>query len=46
MSLDLTPEEKKIIFHAIRYWQTHKASFNGKDNQICDNLLKRLFDDD
>ena len=45
MSDDLTPEERKIIFHAVRYWQMHKASMNGKDYQICENILNRWFDD-
>jgi hypothetical protein len=42
---DLTPEEKKIIFHAVRYWQMHKAALNGKEYQTCENILNRWFDD-
>lgn len=45
MNLDLTPEEQKIVFHSVRYWQTHKASLNGNDYQICDSILNRLFAD-
>ncbi len=45
MKEDLTPEEKKIIYHAVRYWQIHKATFDGKDYKICDSILNRWFDD-
>lgn len=44
MSVDLTTEEKKIIFNAVRYWQMHKTSLNGKDYKICDQILNRWFD--
>jgi len=46
MNVELTPEEKKIIFHSVKYWQMHKAPFNGKEYQICDDILNRWFDDD
>jgi hypothetical protein len=45
MKEDLTPEEKKIIYHAVRYWQIHKSTFDGKDYKICDSILNRWFDD-
>ena len=45
MNTDLTPEEKKIIYHAVRYWQMHKASLDGKDYKTCDAILDRWFDD-
>jgi hypothetical protein len=45
MNSDLTPEEKKVIFHAVRHWQMQKTPLNGKDYQICDSILNRLFDD-
>jgi hypothetical protein len=41
--MELTDEEKKIIFHSVKYWQTHKASVNGKDYEICNNILERIF---
>ena len=40
---DLSAEEKKIIYHAVRYWQIHKSSFGGKDYKICDQILSRWF---
>ena len=43
--VNLTEEEKKIIYHAVRYWQIHKAPFGGKDYKICDQILNRWFDD-
>lgn len=42
---ELTPEERKIIYNAVRYWQMHKAPLNGKDYQTCDSILNRWFDD-
>ncbi len=45
MKEDLTPEEKKIIFHAVRYWQMHKAPLDGKDYKTCNSILNRWFDD-
>jgi len=45
MTDDLTSEEKRIIFHAVRYWQIHKASLNGKEYKTCENILNRWFDD-
>ena len=45
MSENLTPEEKRIVFNAVRYYQIHKTSVNGTDYQICDNILNRWFND-
>ena len=45
MNVDLSAEEKKIIFNAVRYWQMHKTSLNGKDYKICDQILNRWFVD-
>ena len=44
MKQDLTSEEMKVIFNAVRYWQMHKASLNGKEYQICEGILNRWFD--
>jgi hypothetical protein len=45
MNQDLTDEEKKIIYNSVRYYQMHRTSLNGKEYQICDDLLTRWFDD-
>lgn len=45
MKVDLTDDEKRIIYHAVRYWQMHKAPLDGKDYKICDSILNRWFDD-
>jgi hypothetical protein len=45
MNNDLTTEEKRIIYNAVKYWQMHKAALNGKDYQICDDILNRWYDD-
>ena len=44
MKQDLTNEEMKVIFNAVRYWQMHKTALNGKEHQICDDILNRWFD--
>lgn len=43
MKVDLTDDELKIIYHAVRYWQIHKAPFDGKDYKICNQILDRWF---
>ena len=45
MKVDLTDDELKIIYHAVRYWQIHKAPFQGKDYKICNQILDRWFAD-
>jgi hypothetical protein len=45
MKNELSIEEKKVIFNAVRYWQMHRTSLNGKEYQICDNILNHWFDD-
>lgn len=45
MTITLTEEEKKIIYYAVKYWQIHKSSHDGKDYKTCDEILNRLFDD-
>lgn len=45
MSENLTPDEKRIVFNAVRYYQMHKTPVNGKDYQICDDILNRWFDE-
>lgn len=41
---DFDPEEKKIIFHAVKYWQMNKASFEGKEYKICEKILSNWFE--
>lgn len=43
MNFNLTIDEKKLVFNAIKYWQMHKTTFNGNDYKKCDNILNRLF---
>ena len=45
MSENLTPEETRLVFNAVRYYQMHKTSVNGKDYQICDEILNRWFNE-
>jgi hypothetical protein len=45
MEENLTDEEKKVIFNAVRYWQIHKTSLDGKEYKLCDQILNRWFND-
>ena len=40
----VTKEERKLIFNAIRYWQMYKTLYNGKEYELCQNLLNHLYD--
>jgi hypothetical protein len=40
---EFTLEQKKIIFNAVRYYQMNRVPLNGKEYQICDEILNSLF---
>jgi hypothetical protein len=44
MSQDFTTEERKVIYNAVRKWQMGVA-VNGRTYQVCDDILKRIFDE-
>lgn len=35
-----TPEQFKIIYDAIKYYQIHGVNFNSKEHKICNNILE------
>jgi|DEB0MinimDraft_6_1074348.scaffolds.fasta_scaffold224412_2 hypothetical protein len=41
--MDFTPEQTKIIHDAVRYYQIHGVSFNGKEYKLCDDVLNKTF---
>lgn len=41
--IEFTIDHKKIIFNAVRYYQMNKVSLNGKEYQLCDEILNNLF---
>jgi hypothetical protein len=41
----MTPEQKKVIYNAVRYWQMNRVALGGKEYKICDEILTELFDD-
>ena len=43
-TISVTSEEKKLIFNALRYWQTYKSPYDGKEYKLCKNLVSRLYD--
>ncbi len=40
---NLTKEEKKLIYDAVRYYQMNAVPLNSKDYHICDSILNELF---
>ncbi len=40
---EFTLEQKKIIFNAVRQYQMNRVALNGKEYQICDEILNNLF---
>lgn len=43
--MELTSEQKKLIYNAVRYYQMNSVSLNGKDYHICDEILNGLFEE-
>jgi hypothetical protein len=41
--MELTFEQKKLIYNAVRHYQISRAPLNGKDCCICDEILNDLF---
>jgi hypothetical protein len=42
--MNFTPEEYKIIYQAVKYYQIHGIRFNGSDHKLCDKILEKTFD--
>jgi hypothetical protein len=40
---NLSKEEKKLIYDAVRYYQMNSVPLNSKNYQICDSILNQLF---
>lgn len=36
-------EQKKVIYNAVRYYQTNAVGVTTKSYQICDEILQSLF---
>lgn len=41
--MELTFEQKKLIYNAVRHYQINRVSHDGKDYRICDEILNDLF---
>jgi hypothetical protein len=41
--MNFTPEQKKIIYDAVRYYQMNRVPHDGKDYRTCDEILNSLF---
>lgn len=42
---EFTLEQKKIIYNAVRLFQMNRVALNGKEYQLCDEILNNLFDE-
>ena len=42
-TMNLTTDEQKIIYNAVRYYQMNRVSLNGEAYQTCDAILNKLF---
>lgn len=42
--MNLTPEQYKLIFNAVRRYQIEKCVLDGKEYNDCDAILTELFD--
>jgi hypothetical protein len=42
--MKMTPEQKKVVYNAVRYWQMNRVALDGKEYKICDEILTDLFD--
>ena len=36
-------EQQKIIYNAVRYYQMNRVTVDGKDYQICNDILNGMF---
>jgi hypothetical protein len=43
--MEFTLEQQKIIYNAVRYYQMSRVPHAGKDYQVCDEILNRMFKD-
>ena len=41
--MELTKEEVRVVYDAVRHWQMNKTALNGKDYNTCSEVLDRLF---
>jgi hypothetical protein len=43
--MELNDKHKKLIYNAVRYYQTNRVGLNSQDYVICDDILNNLFKD-
>ena len=43
MTIELTSDQKKLIYTAVRHYQINRVSHDGKDYKTCDEILNVLF---
>jgi len=41
--MNFTPEQKKLIYDALRHYQISRVSHDEKDYRLCDEILNDLF---
>jgi len=41
--MNYTTEQKKLIFNAVRHYQMNRTALNGKEYEMCSDILNSLF---
>lgn len=41
--IEFEPEQLKLIFNAVRYYQMNKVALTSKAYQDCDEILNQIF---
>jgi hypothetical protein len=42
--VNFTPEQYRMIYHAMKYYQVHGLPFNGNDHKIAEEIISLVFD--
>ena len=41
--MELTDKHKKLIYNAVRYYQSNQIGLNSQECVVCDDILNNLF---
>lgn len=43
--MNFTPEQKKLIYNAVRQYQSNRVTLNSSQYYLCDEILNGLFEE-
>ena len=43
--MNFTTEQKKVIYNAVRQYQSNRVTLNSSQYQVCDEILNGLFEE-